>query len=161
MSQRHTEYSNTSPDAPHIQFFWQVLQELSQEDRRKFVRFAWAQERLPADDQEFQRTQTRMLVKPFMGVTNPDATFPKADTCFFNIMLPEYSSISVLRDKLLFAIRNTDSMDADTRPEQQQQEQGRLNALGRLGIMPSSSAGDNEDGGSSSASSSDDEEDES
>eukprot|EP01097_Dermamoeba_algensis_P004685 TRINITY_DN3023_c0_g1_i1.p1 TRINITY_DN3023_c0_g1~~TRINITY_DN3023_c0_g1_i1.p1 ORF type:complete len:103 (-),score=31.78 TRINITY_DN3023_c0_g1_i1:209-517(-) len=70
-------------------------------------------ERLPSDDQEFFRTRTRMLVKPFSGKGNPNHSFPKADTCFFNIMLPEYTSQTVLREKLLFAINNTDSMDAD------------------------------------------------
>jgi E3 ubiquitin-protein ligase HECTD4 len=41
--QRHTVYSGVSPDSPHIQYFWSVLRDFSQEDRRKFVRFAWAQ----------------------------------------------------------------------------------------------------------------------
>jgi other hect domain ubiquitin protein ligase E3 len=48
---RHTEYSGVSPQAPYIRYFWQVLRSFSQEDRRAFVRFAWAQERLPTNDQ--------------------------------------------------------------------------------------------------------------
>jgi other hect domain ubiquitin protein ligase E3 len=64
---RHTTYSGIQANASHIKFFWNVLKSFSQEDRRAFVRFAWAQERLPADDQEFERTMTRMLIKPFTG----------------------------------------------------------------------------------------------
>jgi hypothetical protein len=30
-----------------------------------------------------------------------DALFPTADTCFFNVMLPAYSSLEVMRAKLL------------------------------------------------------------
>lgn len=120
---RHTTYSGVSPAMPHIKYFWQVLKSLSQTDRRAFVRFAWAQERLPGDDQEFERTQTRMLIKPFMGTSHPDSTFPKADTCFFNLMLPEYSSPEVLRERLLFAIHtDADSMDADERNHEQEPE---------------------------------------
>lgn len=91
-----------------------MLNSFTQEERRAFIRFAWGQERLPADDEEFRRTSTRMLIKPFNGLSNPDQAFPKADTCFFNLMLPEYSSAEILKQKLLFAIfTDSVSMNAD------------------------------------------------
>lgn len=46
---RHTTCSGVSPDAPHIGYFWQTLTEFNQVDRRGFLRFAWAQERLPGN----------------------------------------------------------------------------------------------------------------
>jgi len=111
---RHTEYSNVSMDSPHIHFFWEVLEGMNDDERRAFVRFAWGQERLPSSDQEFERTSTRMLIKPFTGTTDPDQAFPKADTCFFNLMLPEYTSAKILGEKLIFAISTDDrSMNAD------------------------------------------------
>jgi len=111
---RHTRYSNVSPESPHVQYFWEVLELMNPEEAKAFVRFAWGQERLPASDQEFLRTSTRMLIKPFMGTTDPDQAFPKADTCFFNLMLPEYTSAKILREKLIFAISTDDrSMNAD------------------------------------------------
>jgi len=114
---RHTVYNSVSPNAPHIIYFWQVLEEFSQEERRAFVRFVWGQERLPANDQEFERTATRMLIKPFTGTVDPDHAFPRADTCFFNLFLPEYSSPEILRKKLLLACNlDADSMNADTVP---------------------------------------------
>lgn len=112
--QRHTEYSGVSPTSPHIIYFWQVLQSFDQEQRRAFVRFAWAQERLPTDDLAFTRRNTRMLIKPYTGTANPDKAFPKADTCFFNLMLPEYTTPNTLRTQLLTAIyTDADSMNAD------------------------------------------------
>uniref|UniRef100_A0A6B2L160 HECT domain-containing protein n=1 Tax=Arcella intermedia TaxID=1963864 RepID=A0A6B2L160_9EUKA len=111
---RHTVYNSVSPTAPHILYFWQVLEEFNQEDRRAFVRFVWGQERLPANDQEFNRTATRMLIKPYSGTTSPDQAFPRADTCFFNLFLPEYSSPDILREKLMVACHfDADSMNAD------------------------------------------------
>jgi len=68
-----------------------------------------------------------MLIKPFLGITDPNSTFPRADTCFFNLMLPEYTSATILRDKLLFAINNTDTMDADI-PHPEARENGRRGA---------------------------------
>eukprot|EP01123_Difflugia_compressa_P005936 TRINITY_DN1805_c0_g1_i1.p1 TRINITY_DN1805_c0_g1~~TRINITY_DN1805_c0_g1_i1.p1 ORF type:complete len:218 (-),score=26.87 TRINITY_DN1805_c0_g1_i1:21-674(-) len=111
---RHTVYNSVNPTSPHILYFWQVLEEFSQEDRRAFVRFVWGQERLPANDQEFERTATRMLIKPYSGTADPDQAFPRADTCFFNLFLPEYSSPEILRKKLLMACHfDADSMNAD------------------------------------------------
>jgi len=55
-----------------------------------------------------------MLIKPYTGSGEPDSVFPKADTCFFNFMLPAYSSLEILRERLLIAIRtDADSMNAD------------------------------------------------
>jgi len=71
------------------------------------------------------RTNTRMLIKPFSGLSDPDTAFPKADTCFFNLMLPEYSSPEILKERLLFAIHtDADSMDADE-PQEEESMGGR------------------------------------
>jgi hypothetical protein len=40
---RHTKYSGVQADDAHIGYFWSVLEGFSQEARRAFVRFAWAQ----------------------------------------------------------------------------------------------------------------------
>jgi len=113
---RHTTYgTGLSESSPQVRFFWQVLSELPQQDLRQFLRFAWAQERIPADDAEFLATGTHMMLKALLGdIADPDRAFPKADTCFFNVLLPPYSSRAVLRERLLTAIHSdSDSMDAD------------------------------------------------
>eukprot|EP00479_Gromia_sphaerica_P008468 TRINITY_DN3234_c0_g1_i1.p1 TRINITY_DN3234_c0_g1~~TRINITY_DN3234_c0_g1_i1.p1 ORF type:complete len:110 (+),score=18.69 TRINITY_DN3234_c0_g1_i1:242-571(+) len=91
-----------------------MLTDFSQENRRKFIRFAWAQDRLPADDDEFQRSHTRLLIKPpAKHYSNPDIALPRADTCFFNIELPRYSTRDIMELKFLFAINQTVTMNAD------------------------------------------------
>jgi hypothetical protein len=111
---RHTLYSGVDKDAPHVLAFWRVLESFTPSQRRRFVRFAWAQERLPATDAEFVRAGTRMLLKPYQGAGTTDSVFPRADTCFFNVMLPAYSSEEILRQRLLTAIMtDSDSMNAD------------------------------------------------
>jgi hypothetical protein len=109
---RHTQYSGVSSDAPHVQYFWEVLERFDQRDRRRFIKFAWAQERLPADDQDFIRTHTRMLIKS-ADWSNMDGALPRADTCFFNLELPAYSSGDVLRKQLLYALSTAVTMDRD------------------------------------------------
>jgi len=114
---RHTNYSADllASDA-HIVWFWEVLTEFSEQNKAKFIRFAWAQERLPSDDDEFVLTHTRLMIKPSSHASksaNQDRLLPKADTCFFNLELPKYSSKQILKEKLMFAITMSLSMNGD------------------------------------------------
>jgi hypothetical protein len=68
-------------------FFWRALESFDAVQRRRFVRFAWAQERLPIDDAEFVRTGARMLIKPYDIDGDPNKAFPRADTCVTSLKL--------------------------------------------------------------------------
>jgi len=115
---RHTTYDETLMDTPTVEMFWNVLHSFDQHQRRLFIRFAWAQERLPADDAEFIRSHTRLLLKPpIKRYPNPDLTLPRSDTCFFNLELPAYSSEKIMYNKLLYAITSDTSMNADEHVE--------------------------------------------
>ena len=54
------------------------------------------------------------MIKPMMNEKKSDQSLPKADTCFFNIELPNYSTKEIMKSKLLLAI-NMDcvSINAD------------------------------------------------
>jgi len=112
---RHTIYgSGIDPSEDYIKWFWEIFESWGDEERRKFIRFAWAQERLPASDEEFLRSHTRMMIKSLSSnPNNPDVFLPRADTCFFNIELPKYSTKSVMEARLSTAINETLSMNAD------------------------------------------------
>lgn len=96
---RHTIYSaGVKEDAPHIKFLWSVLNELQHSDSLRFIKFCWGQERLPANDEEFERNQIRFMIKPISYTApNPDKALPKADTCFFNLELPAYTTKAILK----------------------------------------------------------------
>ena len=100
---RHTKYSGGLNDtAPRVIYLWEVLNTLKETEKLRFVKFCWGQERLPANDEEFQRTQTRFMIKPASYSSSvPDQALPKADTCFFNLELPNYSSKEVRQAPLL------------------------------------------------------------
>ncbi len=44
---------------------------------------------------------------------NPDKALPRADTCFFNIEIPAYTSREIAKKQILFAIHSTVTMDRD------------------------------------------------
>ncbi len=55
------------------------------------------------------------MIKPSMNDSGPpDKSLPRADTCFFNIELPDYSTKQVMRDRIMLAINtDSDSMNAE------------------------------------------------
>ena len=54
------------------------------------------------------------MIKPAMKNTHGDGALPKADTCFFNLELPDYSSKEVMSQRILLAIHtDSDSMNAE------------------------------------------------
>jgi len=116
MLKRHTEYHGEyNENHPLIKWFWKILFSMTDAEKLRFVKFCWGQERLPATDDQFEITQTRFMIKQYIQDSgNSDEWFPKADTCFFNLLLPNYSKAEVIEDKLLKAIYwDVDSMNAE------------------------------------------------
>lgn len=124
---KHTVYSGgLTASSPRVQQLWRVLETMSQDELKMFVRFAWGQERLPINEQEYVHEQVRMQIKPRVadggrGADSParrrrgreDRVLPRADVCFFNLELPEYSSEAIMRRQLLIAITHGGGLDAD------------------------------------------------
>lgn len=147
---RHTEYSGCSESDAHVQFFFTALEELAPEDRSKFISFSYAQQRMPSSDAEFTTrsgNKIRLLIKsaPHRPGQNDDARFMTADTCFWNVSLPRYSSLSVTRRMLGQVLALSSGMDADAPQTQQRvaEDSGefvRGNARGQVPSAASSSA---------------------
>lgn len=54
------------------------------------------------------------MIRPALYTNNVDKALPKADTCFFNLELPNYSTKEILKERLLLAINtDCDGMNAD------------------------------------------------
>ena len=104
-------YKNTKYDSakyyhdahPVVLNFWRVMRELSPEQKRNFVRFAWGRSRLPRGRWPVQANgqQVKFTIVPrrqhFSGI-------PLSHTCFFLIELPEYPTLEALRRNLILAI---------------------------------------------------------
>ncbi|CAM9487476.1 unnamed protein product [Chrysoparadoxa australica] len=109
--QEVTEYEGVSPTEAHIQYFWEALRDMGQEERAGFVNFCSGRSRLPSSTADVP--MTFKLLPPHKKYENPDDYLPIAQTCFFSLALPRYSSKEVCRRKLDYAISNAISMDAD------------------------------------------------
>jgi hypothetical protein len=125
---RNTKYGGTDSkefeNSDCVKWFWEALEEFSEEDKLKFIVFCWGQERLPANDEEFKLSKTRFMIKPSLNQNYGDGALPRANTCFFNFELPKYSSKEILKEKLLLAIR-TDNRSMNAEQQELLEHQGR------------------------------------
>jgi hypothetical protein len=110
--QQCTEYEDVNESSAHIRYFWEVLREMGNDDRVAFLRFVWSRSRMPLSAKDFP-LKFRIQAAQGQARERPDEYLPHAQTCFFSLSLPEYTSKAVLRQKLQLAIRNTPTMDAD------------------------------------------------
>jgi hypothetical protein len=100
----HTKLAQDLTEKSHkVVWLWEILSEISDEDKIKFVKFCWAQERLPSTHEEFQKLQVVFTIKSYIDKNKKDL-FPRADTCFFSIELPEYSSKDTMKKMIVQAI---------------------------------------------------------
>ncbi|CUM62838.1 uncharacterized protein PRCAT00000396001 [Priceomyces carsonii] len=99
----NAEYGGFFDDDITIKYFWEVVSEMSPEERFKLIKFVTSVSRAP------------LLgfgsLSPKFGIRNSGRDIerlPTASTCVNLLKLPDYQDKSLIRSKLLYAI-NTDS----------------------------------------------------
>ena len=87
---------------------------MTSEQHTLFLRFVWARSRMPTSAQDIPMN---FKLQSGQGAARekPDQYLPHAQTCFFSLSLPNYSTKEILKAKLLYAIYNSPTMDADVR----------------------------------------------
>lgn len=94
------EYKNGYKSSdPAIRYFWEVLHEMSLEDKKKFLLFLTGTYRIPIQGMK----GIKITIQP----TNDDKFLPVAHTCFNLLDLPRYKTKERLRYKLMQAIQQT------------------------------------------------------
>ncbi|XP_038209104.1 probable E3 ubiquitin-protein ligase HERC2 [Zerene cesonia] len=104
-------YKGVEPHAPLVQWFWEVMEELSGGERALFLRFVWGRTRLPRAPQDPR--QRDFVLQVLDKYQPPDHFLPESYTCFFLLKMPRYSCKAVLREKLRYAIHFCKSIDTD------------------------------------------------
>ena len=112
MLRRVVEYEGYEATDAVIQYFWDTLREMTHEERKQFLQFVWARNRLPLRESDFE-SPFKIQKDTVNEGEKADQVLPSASTCFFSLTLPAYSSQAILRDKLLFAITNVTTMETD------------------------------------------------
>lgn len=84
-----------------ILWFWRCVREMREEEKRQLLVFFTGSSRVPLDGYDPPITITE-------GEDMAIDSFPKAHTCFNQLVLPAYSSYQKLKEKVLFAMNNTE-----------------------------------------------------
>ncbi|ERN14346.1 E3 ubiquitin-protein ligase UPL2 isoform X1 [Amborella trichopoda] len=100
----NTEYSGYSAASPVIQWFWEVVNGFSKEDKARLLQFVTGTSKVPLEGfralQGISGSQRFQIHKAY---GSPDH-LPSAHTCFNQLDLPEYPTKQQLQERLLLAI---------------------------------------------------------
>ncbi|KAM9329530.1 putative E3 ubiquitin-protein ligase HERC6 [Gastrophryne carolinensis] len=104
--EQNTKYMGWySRNHPTIVMFWKVFHSLTQDQKKAFLYFLTGNDRIPA----------YTLENPFLNITSfgvlTEDYLPEAQPCTQLFLLPQYSSIGLLRKKLLLALENNKGFD--------------------------------------------------
>ncbi|XP_072222790.1 itchy E3 ubiquitin protein ligase b isoform X1 [Leuresthes tenuis] len=105
--QRNTIYRHYTRSSKQIMWFWQFIKEMDNEKRMRLLQFVTGTCRLPvggfADLMGSNGPQKFCIEK--VGKEN---WLPRSHTCFNRLDLPPYKSYEQLKEKLMFAIEETE-----------------------------------------------------
>ena len=90
---------------PQIQWFWKVIDSLSQEQLALFLQFVTGSSRVPVEG--FQALQGTNGSRQKFNIQRDGRganSLPQGHTCFNQLDLPEYTSEEQLRSKLMLAL---------------------------------------------------------
>ncbi|KAG9235869.1 hypothetical protein BJ875DRAFT_253871 [Amylocarpus encephaloides] len=91
---------------PTIQLFWQVLKNLEDTDRRKVLKYVTSTPRAPLLG--FSQLNPRFSIR---DAGNDESRLPSTSTCVNLLKLPRYTSMGILKQKLLYAVNSGAGFD--------------------------------------------------
>jgi len=105
-----TEYSIDRNDI-RVGFLFTLLEQMTPEQQALFLRFCWGRSRLPLSITGFNGRKFK--IESLTRGNNPDSILPEACTCFFTLKVPLYTTIDIMRERLIYAIYNCVAIDMD------------------------------------------------
>ncbi|XP_062848255.1 E3 ubiquitin-protein ligase HACE1 isoform X2 [Trichomycterus rosablanca] len=102
---KNTEYtSGYDLEEPVIKWFWEVVEDLTQEERVLLLQFVTGSSRVPHGGFAFLMGGSGLQKFTIAAVPYTSNLLPTSSTCINMLKLPEYPSKDVLRDRLLVAL---------------------------------------------------------
>ncbi|KAJ7341797.1 hypothetical protein JRQ81_007055 [Phrynocephalus forsythii] len=102
---KNTEYtSGYDTDDPVIQWFWEVVEELTQEERVLLLQFVTGSSRVPHGGFAHIMGGSGLQNFTIAAVPYTSNLLPTSSTCINMLKLPEYPKKEILKDRLLVAL---------------------------------------------------------
>jgi hypothetical protein len=105
--EKNTLYKNYPKNAKQIHWFWQVVREMDNEKKARLLQFTTGTCRVPVGGFG-ELIGSNGPQKFCIERVGKDSWLPRSHTCFNRLDLPPYKSYEQLKEKLLFAIENTE-----------------------------------------------------
>ncbi|KAM9808219.1 NEDD4-like E3 ubiquitin-protein ligase WWP2 [Neosynchiropus ocellatus] len=105
--QKNTIYRHYTKNTKQIHWFWQVVKEMDNEKRIRLLQFVTGTCRLPVGGFA-ELIGSNGPQKFCIDKVGKETWLPRSHTCFNRLDLPPYRSLEQLREKLLFAIEETE-----------------------------------------------------
>ena len=102
----HTKYNGYKSKEAIIKWFWEWLENSTEENQFKYLKFVSGRTRLPKSifGLNYKHNITKVSI---------ENKLPRAATCFFTLKLPNYDSKEVFIEKMNFAIENSYEINDD------------------------------------------------
>ena len=114
-----------------VKWVWEIVKEFSEEERIQFVKFCYAQERLPYTQEEYDQKQIQFSIK--FNANFHKNGLPRADTCFFFLILPDYTSKEIMKKMISIAIKMDNvGMNGDKENNENRRQDKRISSFGRF-----------------------------
>ena len=88
-------------DSPMFHLLLDTMAQFNQHEQQQFLRFVTGSPKLPVGGFRSLRPQLTVVCKT---CDHPDTYLPSVMTCANYLKLPQYSSLDILRERLLFAM---------------------------------------------------------
>uniref|UniRef100_A0A672R5S7 E3 ubiquitin-protein ligase n=1 Tax=Sinocyclocheilus grahami TaxID=75366 RepID=A0A672R5S7_SINGR len=105
--QKSTIYRHYTKNSKQIHWFWQVVKEMDNEKRIRLLQFVTGTCRLPVGGFA-ELIGSNGPQKFCIDKVGKETWLPRSHTCFNRLDLPPYKNMEQLREKLLFAIEETE-----------------------------------------------------
>lgn len=105
--QKNTIYRHYTKNSKQIQWFWQVVKEMDNEKRIRLLQFVTGTCRLPVGGFT-ELIGSNGPQKFCIDKVGKETWLPRSHTCFNRLDLPPYKSYEQLKEKLLFAVEETE-----------------------------------------------------
>ncbi|ETE69882.1 putative E3 ubiquitin-protein ligase TRIP12 [Ophiophagus hannah] len=92
-------------DSRAVKFLFEILSSFDSEQQRLFLQFVTGSPRLPVGGFRSLNPPLTIVRKTFESTETPDDFLPSVMTCVNYLKLPDYSSIEIMREKLLIAAK--------------------------------------------------------
>lgn len=97
--QKSTRYVGIEPSDQNIKWFWEIIHEFNDEQKKEFLLFATGSDRSP-----LRGLETLNFTITATGLD--DNRILSSHTCFNDVILPRYSTKEIMRVKLLQALEH-------------------------------------------------------